>query len=105
MAKVFLEFIYSDDVAEDAVTCDLFDLAKMYDVPKLQNMCLRGLRKNINVDNCSKMLEAANKHDLEDLFSEAMDFFRENKAAVAKTEGWKDLEARPAVLAKIALYP
>ncbi len=105
MVKLMIEFIYRDEVAEAAVTWELFEAAKMYELPRLQNLCLGSLRGNLTFGNCCAMLEAAFRHDLDEAFDHAAKFVRENSAEVVKTDGWKIVTANCELLEKFALHP
>jgi hypothetical protein len=99
-----IAFIYSDDVAEDAVTWELYEAAKMYALGRLQSLCLRSLLKSLDVNSCCKMLETTFKHDLDEMFDYAMDYLRKNKSEVAKTDGWKAVTENSKLLAKVLLH-
>jgi hypothetical protein len=99
-----IDFIYSSYVPESAVTWDLFEAAKMYALPGLQDACLLSLRKNLNVNNSCKMLELTFKHGLDELFDFAMAFVKTNKHEVARTDGWTAVTDNSKLLAKILIH-
>ncbi len=94
MVKSVLDFIYGAKVAEDAVTWELYDAAEMFSLPHLKIACLRSLHESLNADNCAEMLEAGGRHDLDDAFDHAIEFFKRNRAEVIQTDGWRAFTKR-----------
>ncbi len=103
VADQLITFLYEDEVNEDAVTWELYNLAKMYEVERLQQLCLRGLRKQLDVGNCCQMLEAAFLHGLDELFDFGIKFLKEKKELVSQTDGWKDMVKNNGLMVKLVL--
>jgi hypothetical protein len=104
VVKQLITFIYEDKVDEEAVTWELYNAAKMYEVNRLQQLCLRGLRKKLDLDTCCEMLKSAFVHDLDEIFDFAIVFLKKNKEGVSQTNEWQELvKEYPDVLAKIIL--
>jgi hypothetical protein len=101
IVKHLIEFVYKDDVDETAVTWELFEAAKMYDLAGLQRLCLTVIRKRLDVSNCCQMLEATTLHDLPDLFDLVVSFLRTFKAEVMQTDDWPRVAANAKLMATI----
>jgi hypothetical protein len=78
-------------VPEKAICWDLFEAAKMYDLDRLQKICLKSLCNSLNVNNCCRMLEAASLHDMPKLFRMAKRILKWRWAEVTETDDWKEL--------------
>jgi speckle-type POZ protein len=104
VVKQMIKFIYHDEVAEDAVSWQLFELAEMYDLTRLQQIYLSGLCKNIGVGNCCKILDLAFRSHSEEIFGFAIEFLKKHKNEVAQTEGWEQVKNNKGLIAKIILH-
>ncbi len=104
VAELLIKYIYTDDVPENSISWDLFEAAKTYEIIRLQELCLKSLRRNISAQNCCRMLEAAMLHDFEDYFNFAMVFFKNNKEEVMSSDSWKQVLTNNTLLAKIIVH-
>jgi speckle-type POZ protein len=103
VVKHMARFIYKDDVEEEAISWSLFEAAAMFELSDLKQMCLDGLSKDINTENCCTLLEMAFRYDLDKIFDLAMAYFRANKMSVAKTPEWEKMKNNKELMAKIVL--
>lgn len=89
---MLMEYIYTDSVrisVEHAV--DLYIVADLYQLVRLKDMCVMVIRRNINTENATILLQNANDthcHILKDI---CMDYIVANFDTISKSDSIKSL--------------
>ena len=85
---ILLEYLYTDSiqVQKDHVI-ELYCIADMYGLKRLQNLCCLSLKHNLSIKNTAPLLQKAADGKYEALKDVCMNFVVDNYAAVSKSKG------------------
>ncbi|XP_057322669.1 kelch-like protein 7 isoform X2 [Microplitis mediator] len=89
-----LEYFYSgeSEASRDVgAALRILEVADMYQVQNLKNICEETLRKNINFNTVLCIIDAADDYDLPELRKLSMDFILENRKRVVEFKEFKTL--------------
>lgn len=87
-----LRFVYTGKVKfSPKLTMPLMQAAEKYDLQTLKQMCIKNLKNDINVDNCSEALALADLYSCPELRLPAMDFIVNNIDKVIDTEDFEGM--------------
>ncbi|XP_008548708.1 kelch-like protein 7 [Microplitis demolitor] len=89
-----LEYFYSGETAASkdvGAALRLLEVADMYQVQNLKNICEETLRKNINFKTVLCIIDVADDYDLPELRKQSMNFILENSKRVVELEEFKTL--------------
>ena len=70
--RSFLKYLYTDAVSPDEIDLDLLRVADKYDLKRLVNECVRGLKWKINPQNVFEIMDTARLLNNKDLLDGAM---------------------------------
>ena len=100
--KIFLKFLYQDEIDAKDISCDMLQLADKYDVKRLVNICLKHLKNTIDVNNVLEITFMAFLIAKDELLQAASTFIFENRGAVKKSDLWKQIKkTHPEIAIKI----
>lgn len=83
--RVFLKFVYTQQVDESDATIELFALADKYDVRRLATFCDRVLSQSVTVDNAAKSLMIADRYNAPLLKEKTLELVLKNFEALRNT--------------------
>ncbi|XP_057321480.1 TD and POZ domain-containing protein 2-like [Microplitis mediator] len=89
-----LTYFYTGETkaSEDVDTAlKMLELANMYQINKLKDICEQTLLKKMKVDNVLLILVAADDFNSQNLYDESIKFMVSNRKEVVKLPGFKDL--------------
>ena len=100
--KVFLKFLYKDEIDFEDINCDLLKVADKYKQRRLINICVNHLKKIINVQNVMEITTSAYLIDSDDLLKEASKFIFDNRGSIKKTGLWDQIKLQyPGIVEKV----
>ena len=100
--KVFLKFLYKDEIDFQDINCDLLKVADKYKQRRLINICVNHLKKIINVQNVMEITTSAYLIDSDDLLKEASKFIFDNRGSIKKTGLWDQIKFQyPGIVEKV----
>jgi hypothetical protein len=102
---LLLEYIYTDSVKielEHAI--DLYIASDQYQLERLRDMCCIVVRRNLNAENASMLLQNAAESHCQVLKESCMNYIVDNFDIVSKTDGIKQL-SHPLLLEILAMRP
>ena len=100
--KVFLKFIYTDEVKTENIDLDLLIAADKYNIKKLVNICWKHLEGTIGTDNVMEIAFVSELLNNDQLFQKASQVIRENAGKVKKPEQWDQIKkSHPHIASKI----
>ena len=100
--KIFLKFIYRDDVKADDINLDLLIVADKYNVKRLVNICVKHLESIIDTKNVMEITFAAYLINNETLLQKASQFIFNNHGNIKKPAEWDQIKkSHPHVATKV----
>ncbi len=90
--EALLKYLYTDFVAEQAITVDLMIAADKYQIARLCKICENRLLKHLNTDNVIEILVAAYLVDSDKMLKAVMKFLCSHKEAIEVAD-WSDLKS------------
>ena len=104
--KTFLKFMYTDDLEEEEIDCNLLIAADKYDFKRLFNICLKPIEQDMCCANVMEITVAAYlvEHRCKNLLKKASDFIFEygRVGLIEKCPYWDQIYSKyPAIAAKV----
>ncbi|XP_044010137.1 speckle-type POZ protein B-like [Aphidius gifuensis] len=83
----FLHYIYTDETKNvNKIPMELLEVAKKYQVERLENICEEVIHGTINSDNVLSILVFSNKYNVEELNEKCLEFIKKNLQDVLSKE-------------------
>ena len=100
--KVFLKFLYKDEIDSQDINCELFRVADKYQQRRLHNICAKHLKKVINIQNVMEITTTAFLIQNDDLMIEASKFIFDNRGSIKKSGLWDQIKVQhPGIVEKV----
>ena len=100
--RVFLKFLYQDEVRFQDVDCGLLLAADQFRVKRLINICSKHLKEAINHINVLEITGAAWTTQNEDLLKAASKFIFDHRGSIKKSGLWDQIKVQhPGIVEKV----
>ncbi|KAL2932624.1 BTB/POZ and TAZ domain-containing protein 2 [Bienertia sinuspersici] len=93
--SVFVRFLYSNRCTEEEMEkygIHLLALSHVFSVPKLKQICTKGIAEGLTIENVIDVLQLARLCDAPDLYLKGMKLTASKFKVVEKTEAWRFIQ-------------
>jgi len=93
LVEEMLRFLYTGEVGDlPTVACELLPIASKFELQGLKAYCLQQMTQDLTVDSAVAVYRVAASGGDTDIEGRARHFIRQNYAAVAQTQAWRDMK-------------